>query len=366
VRLYSQQYRYDKLNQQKLFQSFLSKKVHYKNTQVTLLSYSHNTSLVRFEDGKIKTVNSQELSVDTIPNSFILKPSLVWNVDVKHTQHATIKLDYLIKRVEWQSNYVIELQKNKLKLSGWLTINNKSGKSFTNTQLKLLAGKINQAKPRNHYPVRTLKATMQSDSMAEVSTQPTHGYHLYSVPFLVNLANNEKTQIKFFQQNGIDFQWHYTAKMASPLYLRGEVTQDVLQSLKIEKLKRALPKGVVRTYAKTQNTQLLLGETQIKHTPKNTPLELFLGTNFDLKVTQTLQTRKDTKTRYNVDVRYTITNNSKEAKKVDLLIPFNKRTDSKIITQRPYRYTKGNLATFSVEVGAYSSVSFNINFQSKR
>lgn len=37
-------------------------------------------------------------------------------------------------------------------LSGWITINNRSGKSFKNTSLHVLAGDVNRAKqPRRHY-----------------------------------------------------------------------------------------------------------------------------------------------------------------------------------------------------------------------
>ena len=118
-----------------------------------------------------------------------------------------------------------------------------------------------------------------------VAHQAVEGYHLYSVPFKVSLANNEKTQIKFIDKRSLKIQRTYTAQLSNPLYLRGESKHDVTQYINLKGLDIALPKGIVRTYTKSNSQSLLLGESSLKHTPKDTPIKLKIGKNFDIKVT---------------------------------------------------------------------------------
>jgi len=131
-------------------------------------------------------------------------------------------------------------------------------------------------------------------------------------------------------------------------------------------LSMPLPKGVVRTYSKLKEQNILLGESSLNHTPKDTPIRLKIGKNFDVKVTQTLAKRSDTKNWFNVDVKYSLKNSSDEPKTVTLLVPFNKQSDSKINTKEKYSFTKGNFVTFSIKVPANKTQSFKVNYESKK
>jgi len=204
-----------------------------------------------------------------------------------------------------------------------------------------------------------------SDSM-QVSHKAYEGYHFYTIPFKVSLANNEKTQVKFIAKEGITFSREYSVMLNNPLYIRSQINSDVNQYINIEGIDRPLPKGTVRTYSKLNGQTILLGENNIAHTPKNTPLKLKIGKNFDVKVTQTPLSRDDSHTRLVTNIEYSLKNNSNEEKIVELLIPFNTNEDSKIKTDKTYTFTKGNLVTFSISVGANSTESFKVNFKSRK
>ena len=373
VTLYSQQYRYDKLTLAKLLDAHIGKAIQVrllkdaKNFTIisaTLLSNNGNSSLVRTDKSKIISVNSKDIIFKTIPSELLTKPSLVWNIKSTRSLKTEMEIDYLIKNITWSSDYILNLNENSADLSGWITIDNRSGKKFDDTSLYVLAGEINRAsKPT--YKREVMYAKAMADSQ-EVKQEAHEGYHFYTIPFKVNLANNEKTQIKFTDKKRLEFSRKYSAHLHNPLYLRGEIKGDVMQYIKLDGLDIPLPKGVIRTYSKLKKSSILLGETSIKHTPKNTPLELKLGKNFDLKVSQTVLRREDSQRYFSADVEYRVKNSSNKSKTVELTVPFNKNKNSRVKSSQIYKFTKGNLVTFSLRVKANATKSFKVHFESKK
>ena len=373
VTLYSQQYRFDKLTLAKLLDAHIGKAVQVrilkdaKNFTIinaTLLSNNGNSSLVRNNKNRIISVNSNDIIFKTIPKELLTKPSLVWNIKSTKSLKTEMEIDYLIKNITWSSDYILNLNENSADLSGWITIDNRSGKKFDKTSLYVLAGDINRAqKPTYRREMMYAKSVAASPQV----TQEAHeGYHFYTIPFKVNLANNEKTQIKFTNQKSLDFRRKYSTYLHNPLYMSGEIKSDVSQYITLTGLDIPLPKGVVRTYSKLKETSILLGETSINHTPKNTPLELKLGKNFDLKAQETVIKREDSQSYYSVDVEYTVKNSSNKSKTVELLVPFNKNKNSIVQSTQIYKYTKGNLVTFMLTIKANSSQSFRVHYESKK
>jgi len=372
ITINSQQYRYDKLTLSKLLEAHIGKKVEvrllrnrneFKIISGTLLSYTNNTAILRTINYKIISVKTSGIQFSAIPDTLITKPSLVWNVKVKEDTQTQMKLDYLISNINFKSDYILNVDTNSSTLSGWITINNRSGKSFNETELSLLAGDINRA--HNNQP-HLYKSARMSEGVRVVKEQSFEGYHFYTIPFKVTLANNEKTQIKFLDKNNLSVKRAYSAQMGNPLYLRGEREVSVSQAFLLDGLDMPLPSGTIRVYSQLDKKTILLGENSIKHTASNTPLNLKVGKNFDLKVKESVILRNDTKSNFNVDVLYSIKNSSEDNKTVNIVVPFNRQESSKITTDMKYNFTKANLVNFSLEVPASSSKKFKVKYESKK
>lgn len=365
VTLYSQQYRFDKLTMSKLLDAHINKKIKVGINRATLLSHNGENALVRDASNEIISVLSKNIVFQSIPDTLLTKPSLVWNIEARKSLKATMDIDYLINSLSWKSDYILNLHGDKADLTGWITIDNLSGKSYENTNLHVLAGDINTAqKPQ---PQQRYEKTMSMIQPApDVSHQAHEGYHFYSVPFKVNLANNEKTQIKFITQDAIDIKRKYSSTTSNPLYLQSEQNHNVTQYIEIKKLDFPLPKGVVRIYSKLNSNNVLLGESSLEHTPKDTPINLTLGKNFDLKVKETIEKRSDTKEYLDATLLYTLKNSSDEKKTLELLIPFNKNSTSTIETSKPYTFKRGNTLSFEVVLEAKKTETFKVTFRSKR
>ena len=367
--LYSQQFRYDKLTLDKLLEAHIEKKVSlrilknahdFKVISATLLSYSSNDVIVQTSDYKIKSYDKKSVIFSDIPQTLITKPSLLWNVKSSKNSRSNLELDYLIKNISWKSNYILNIEKNKANLTGWISIENNSGKAFKKTELKLLAGDVNKAQqPR---PILYKAMRSAEFNTPKVSAIAYEGYHFYTIPFPITLLNNEKTQIQYFSKKDIAIQRVYKTHLANPLYMRGLKKHNVTQYISLPALKSELAKGVVRSYSKLQTQTLFLGETRIGHTPKNTPLELKIGTNFDIKVEESVLSRSDNNSKLDATIEYSVTNNSDEQKSVELLVAFNKDTRSKVKTKEKFSFTKNSELLFNIKVAPNATKRFKVHY----
>ncbi|MGB6020099.1 MAG: hypothetical protein WBF77_10965 [Sulfurimonadaceae bacterium] len=374
VTLYSQQYRFDQINAQKLALAHLGKSVKFYIKTGSELMYKSGTLLSASSQAVIKTAKTEIYTVPTsalifsnIPKELITKPSLVWNVNAPKKSSTTLTLDYLINNISWKSNYVLNLDKKHADLSGWITIDNRSGKAFNNTKLTVLAGDINRAVvPVNRrYMAKAATAEMDGAAVQELSHE---GYHLYQIPFNVNLTNNEKTQIKFLDIKKITIERKYEVHLGNPFYFQGEQKHPVTQYLEIKSLEKVLPMGTIRSYSKEGETTLLLGESSINHTPKHEEVKVTLGKNFDLLAKSKMVSNSSDRYFNDSKVSYELTNRSKESKTVELLVPFTKRENgqSSISTKQKYSWKNGNMLSFNVAVKADSKKSFEVHFRAKK
>ena len=374
VTLYSQQYRFDQINAHKLAQAHLGKEVKFYITTGSELMYKNGTLLSASSQAVIKTAQNEIYTVPTsalifskIPKSLLTKPSLVWNIKAPKASQSTLSMDYLVKNISWQSNYVLNLQKEHADITGWITINNRSGKAFVNTELIVLAGDINRvtaSQPRYYRAVPVM-----ADGEAAMAQEVAHeGYHLYRLPFKVNLSNNESTQLKFLNITHIPVTRKYKVQLNSPFYANGEQKYSVMQSLEIASLEQPLPMGTIRSYSKQDNTTLLLGESHINHTPEHEKINVTLGKNFDILVKSKMLSNNSDRYYNDVKVSYEVTNRSKESKTIELLIPFVKRSDNQnsIKTSHKYSWKDGNTLLFNVSVKADNKKSFEVHFRAKK
>ena len=87
----------------------------------------------------------------------------------------------------WKADYSITLneQENRADLGGWVTIDNRSGKKYTNTKLKLIAGDVNTV--RNSHPlVGGLRGAVKRKSLG-FEEKSFADYHLYTLSAPVDL-----------------------------------------------------------------------------------------------------------------------------------------------------------------------------------
>jgi hypothetical protein len=182
---------------------------------------------------------------------------------------------------------------------------NQSGKTFENAQIKLMAGDVNKllpaAAPMVNVPAGALR--MAEDRAEKVVQEKSFDeFHLYTLQRPTTLHDEETKQVEFVSATGIRAQRLYVydgAQIAQYTYYNPEqIRQDptygtqsnpkvfVMQEFKNSEANHlgiALPKGRLRFYRRDTDGHLeFIGENSIDHTPKDETLRLYTGNAFDI------------------------------------------------------------------------------------
>jgi len=191
-----------------------------------------------------------------------------------------------------------------LDLDGWVTLDNQSGATYTDAQLKLVAGDINRL------PQETAKRDMMALSAPAAMAAPAFEqrtfseYHLYELARPVTIKNLQTKQVQFLTTSGVPSVPSYVYDASQPVQFGAgpifdpsygntgntNVKLTVTFNTGKEGVDAQLPAGNIRMYQNdVDGSPLLIGEDAINHTPKGEDVTLTIGNVFDLvgKRTQT-------------------------------------------------------------------------------
>ncbi|MFN0119215.1 MAG: DUF4139 domain-containing protein [Blastocatellia bacterium] len=304
-----QNYEYDLLNPAKLLDKFVGREV-----TLVLRSFENNSekltptraTLLSNNSGQVWQIGNQivinpsnvvETRFDQLPADLIAKPTLVWMLNNTGAEAQTIEASYLTNGIGWRSDYVIVVNKDDTKadLNGWVTINNNSGTTYRNADLKLVAGDINRVQEDRPMAMKSMRGQVAETAAAapQFQEQAFFEYHLYSLQRQATLKNNETKQISLLSAANFNVkkelvlngQQYYYQGYNNP----GEPVKEKIgvyvefKNNKENNLGMPLPAGVVRVYKADQSgAQQFIGENRIEHTPKDEAVRIKLGDVFDV------------------------------------------------------------------------------------
>jgi hypothetical protein len=256
-------------------------------------------------DGKLRFSLPGQPLFPPLADDAVLKPALDWTIRSDQPAKFDAELAYVTAGMKWQADYSLVSPKrgDQIDLVGLVTIDNRSGKVFTDAKIKLMAGDVNKIQ-RDVEEINGAIFDLSDgkDKKAEAVTEKAFDeYHLYSLPRPTTLHDQETKQIEFIRAEGIDSKTIYIYDGANANYgarFQGYPgnqpdygTQSnpkvwVLREFKNSEanhLGLPLPKGRVRFFRRDSDGQLeFTGENVIDHTPKDETLRLFTGSSFDL------------------------------------------------------------------------------------
>ncbi|MGH7376154.1 MAG: DUF4139 domain-containing protein [Candidatus Methylomirabilales bacterium] len=298
VRILEQNYEYDLLNPQKLLDKFVGKTVKLMVGDGTLIDavlLSNNGGPIYRINGQIHLGHHGRVVLPDLPENLIPKPTLVWLLQNRTGRPQRVEASYLTTGITWKADYVVVLnaKDNGGDLSGWVTIDNKSGATYPDAALKLVAGDIHRAQTG-----RGMRDALEqaSKAAAEVPRQfqqeAFFEYHLYSLDSRTTLKQNQTKQISLLNVAEIPIKkelryygasQYYRSQLGTPLSNQKVSVFLEIANKEQHRLGMPLPKGTIRVYKAASDRSLqFIGEDIIDHTPKDEKVKIKMGEAFDV------------------------------------------------------------------------------------
>ena len=301
--LLEQNFDFDLLTPAKLLEKYVGREVRIIRTNPATGSESTEAATVLAANGgvvlkigeRIETGLPGRIVYDGVPENLRDRPTLVSELHSRRGGEQTVELSYLSGGLSWKADYVAELnaKDDALDLNGWVTLTNKSGTSYPNAKLQLVAGDVNRVRDEMRYAVKAQRAMAEAAApRSDMAQESLFEYHLYTLQRPTTIADNQAKQVALLGAQGVPVTKELLLQ-GTDYYYRASVG-NIGQKLKVgvfvnfenretSRLGVPMPNGVVRVYKKDSagNAQFV-GEDRIDHTPKNEKVRLKLGEAFDV------------------------------------------------------------------------------------
>lgn len=302
--------------------------------------------ILEANNGEVQVVradNIRDYSFPELPEGLIARPTLVWQVRAAQSGEQDVEVTYLTGGLAWQADYTILLAQDdsSIDLDGWVTLNNTSGATYEDAQLKLVAGDLQRLADERAVLGADMIAVEEAEAAPAVAEREFFEYHLYEVEQSVTVHDNEAKQIEFVRGTGVPaerfflydgafgprgyFPYSYGYPVTDPGYGVGtDAKVAVMLGFDTGEdtgLGADLPRGRVRVYQEdVDGAALLVGEDQIDHTPKGETVQLYVGDAFDI-AGERVQTDFTRPTDHSLEETYEITlRNRKDEETVEVRV----------------------------------------------
>jgi hypothetical protein len=303
-----QNFEYDLISPAKLMEKYLGRDVELivrkdkKDITVPAKLIGNQGGYVYEIEGKIAVNPPGRVVLPAIPEGLISKPTLLWMLESGRGEHM-IEASYLTGGIGWKANYVVVLAEDdkRADLSGWVTIDNKSGATYGDASIKLVAGDVHRAPQEVYKRGGRRELVMDAVSSADQFVEKAFfEYHLYTLQRKSTIKDNQTKQISLLDAEDVAVKKSYVYEPRIPYWFYAMSGTDKsakvgvflsLENSKNNNLGMPLPKGVVRVYKKDDDDALqFVGEDAIDHTPEDETVRVKVGEAFDI-VGERVQTK---------------------------------------------------------------------------
>ena len=339
LRILEQNYEYDLLSSGKLMEKYVGRMVRLYNTDGTYLEAKLlSTAGPVFEiNGQIHLGHNGRLVLPSLPENLVSKPTLVWLLRNAIAGPQRVEASYLTGGITWKADYVmvINAADTKSDVTGWVTIDNRSGATYGNASLKLVAGDVNRA-VEGRRAARLMdvaaKAASNQEAARDFKSEGFFEYHLYTLDGRTTIKDNQTKQLTLMAAADVPVtkqliyygaQDYYRTSYGMPMSNQKVGVYLDIKNSQENRLGLPLPKGKIRVYkADASGSQQFVGEDWIDHTPRDERVKIKMGDAFDVVGERTQKEwRKIASNLYEVEWEISLRNHKKEDQTVTVIEP---------------------------------------------
>ncbi|MCH9031470.1 MAG: DUF4139 domain-containing protein [candidate division Zixibacteria bacterium] len=290
VRILEQNYQFDLVSPEKIYDRYINENIELfsKDGKIysgELLAKSGQSVILRDGSEQVQIVLFSEITnvnFPELPEGLITQPTLLWKYNSDVNGSVDCEVSYQTSGMSWSAEYVALLNEaeTSMDLSAWASIDNRSGKTYSDATLKLVAGDIHRA-PKIRGGLYKGAAPMAMEYDGGFQEKSFFEYHLYTLPRKSTLANNEIKQLSLFDpaSANITKEYHYNSGTGA----KNISVKIIFENTSDNGLGMPLPGGRVRLFkADDDGSIILLGEDRISHTPRDEKITLTVGNAFDI------------------------------------------------------------------------------------
>jgi len=294
------------VGQRVTFTSFNDQGQPYTQSGVLLNPPKNGGTVVKTDDGKMVMNPYGQVSLEKMPEGLHPKPTLNWLLQCEKAGEQDAEISYITDGIGWKADYValVNGPDTALDLSGWVTLNNNSGTTYTDASLTLMAGDVRRLQPPQERLLYAMEEARPSAAPApQFEEKSFFEYHMYTMARPTTIRDNETKQLSLLNASGAPVEkemiydgrqewwrsWWFPGRSGDPgggydtsNYHKVNVVLQ-LKNSKENHMGMPLPKGKIRVYKlDDQGKQQFVGEDEIDHTPKDEKIRLYIGDSFDV------------------------------------------------------------------------------------
>jgi hypothetical protein len=302
-----QNFDYDLLTPDKLMQSAVGEEIGIVRTnpgsgaQETQRArvLAANEGVVLAVDGHVEVLRDDGVPTrvifDEVPANLRPRPTLSVTLDAEGAGRRDVALTYLTTGLQWKADYVARYDEaaGKLDLTGWVTLTNHSGVTFSNADTRVVAGDvalINEGGGgrRGYYPQPQPRPAARGDGTEQGGPQGLADVYVYPLPEPVTVANNQTKQVGLIDVAGVPASKRYLYEhwgFDSETEPRAAEVAVIFSNDRASGVGMQLPAGVARVYVNDASGEpRFIGEDQVAHTPAGSDIIVTTGQAFDVTV----------------------------------------------------------------------------------
>lgn len=238
-----------------------------------------------------------QVELAELPSGLVSTPSLDWKLETDKAGTHDVEIAYQTADINWKCDYVAVANQDDTKcdITSWVTLDNKSGGTYKNSALKLIAGDVHKIQPeRQVMQMEAMDAAAPAAMPAppQFSEQSFAEYHLYTLAGKTDVNNNETKQLSLFNAAAVPVKKLFVLESGDNRVYASDGGDGEKRKIAIKlemmnseanHLGMPMPKGKVRVYKKDADGALqFVGEDEIDHTPRDEKVRIYLGDAFDV------------------------------------------------------------------------------------